>query len=158
METRAEARRLVDTYTPLIMRLGYTYLKSHQDAEDVCQETLIKLVRSHKNFKDGEHEKAWVIRVAINVCKDRLKAAERQRTVGLEAVADVMAGEPEIESPILEAVQSLPQDYREAICLHYSEGYKIAEIAKLTNKSNSAVAKSLSRGRAMLRSMLGVEF
>ena len=158
MDAHSEARRFVDTYTPLIMRLGYSYLRSKEDAEDLCQETLVKLVRHGGGFSDAEHEKAWVVRVAINACKDRLKSADRNRVVGLDSVAEPTAAEDEGGGAVLEAVQGLPQAYREAIYLHYGEGYKIAEVAELTGKSEAAVAKTLSRGRAMLRTMLGGEF
>lgn len=95
MDAHSEARRLVDTYTPLIMRLGYSYLRSKEDAEDLCQETLIKLVRHGGGFSDAGHEKAWVVRVAINACKDRLKSADRSRVVGLDSVAEPAATENE---------------------------------------------------------------
>ncbi|MGN0072751.1 MAG: RNA polymerase sigma factor [Coriobacteriales bacterium] len=158
MDAQSEARRLVDTYTPLIMRLGYSYLRSREDAEDLCQETLLKLVRHYGGFADPEHEKAWVVRVAINACKDRLKAAERSRVVRLDSVTEPVAAQEAGDGAVLAAVQELPQTYREPIYLHYGEGYKIAEIAELTGKSEAAVAKNLSRGRAMLRTMLGGEF
>ena len=157
MDARSEAARLVETYTPLIMRIGYTYLHSKEDAEDVCQETLVKLVRRSESFADSEHEKAWVVRVAINRCKDLLGSAARNRTVGLDESHDRPAPMNE-GSDVLEAVAALPETYREPIFLHYCEGYKIAEIAHLTDKSESAVAKNLSRGRDMLRKALGGEF
>lgn len=157
MDARREAVRLVETYTPLIMRIGYTYLHSKEDAEDLCQETLVKLVRRGESFADAEHEKAWVARVAINRCKDVLKSASRNRTVALDEACDRPAL-PERDGGILEAVAALPETYREPIFLYYCEGYKIAEIARLIGKSESAVAKNLSRGREMLRATLGGEF
>lgn len=157
MDARSEAVRLVETYTPLIMRIGYTYLHSKEDAEDLCQETLVKLVGRGEAFVDADHEKAWVVRVAINRCKDVLKSASRKRTVALDEACDRPAL-PEGDDGILEAVAALPEAYREPIFLHYCEGYKIAEIARLVGKSESAVAKNLSRGREMLRATLGGEF
>ena len=79
MGAREEAKRIVDEYTPIIMRIGYTYLGSKEDAENICQETLFKLVRRIPPFDDREREKAWVIRVAVNACKDHLKSAARRR-------------------------------------------------------------------------------
>lgn len=157
MDARSEAVRLVETYTPLIMRIGYTYLHSKEDAEDLCQETLVKLVGRGEAFVDADHEKAWVVRVAINRCKDVLKSASRNRTVALDEACDRPAL-PEEGCDIVEAVAALPEAYREPIFLHYCEGYKIAEIARLVGKSESAVAKNLSRGREMLRAALGGEF
>lgn len=111
MDARSEAVRLVETYTPLIMRIGYTYLHSKEDAEDLCQETLVKLVRLGEAFADAEHEKAWVMRVAINRCKDVLKSASRNRTVALDEACDRSAS-PEGDDGILEAVAALPETYR----------------------------------------------
>ncbi len=139
------------------MRIGYTYLHSKEDAEDLCQETLVKLIRRGEAFADAEHEKAWVARVAINRCKDVLKSASRNRTVALDEACDRPASTEE-GCDIVEAVAALPEAYREPIFLHYCEGYKIAEIARLVGKSESAVAKNLSRGREMLRATLGGEF
>lgn len=157
MDAHEEASRLVEAYAPLIMRIGYTYLHSREDAEDICQETLLKLVRRNVPFEDGEHEKAWVVRVAINGCKDLLKSAPRRRDVGLGQAGCEGATSDEVPD-VLGAVQALPQAYREPIFLHYCEGYKIAEIARLTGKSEHAIAKNLSRGRKMLRETLGGGF
>ncbi len=161
MSSQDEAKRLVDTYVPLIMRIGYSYLKSKEDAEDLCQETLLKLVRHDQPFNSAEHEKAWVVRVAINACKNELKSAARARNVCIEHVADqadASAASPFATSDALLAVQSLPDTYREPVFLYYSEGYSIQEIAHMTGKSKDAVTKNLSRARQKLREMLGVEF
>jgi len=158
MDARKEAERIVEAYTPIIMRIGYTYLRSKPDAEDLCQETLWKLIRRTPPFDDVEHEKAWVIRASINACKNELKSAARLRTTTLDEALAVGSEVVEEPSDVLQAVQDLPLGYREAIFLHYSEGYKISEIAALVGKSESAVAKDLSRGREMLRKRLGSDF
>ena len=157
METRraneVEAERLVGAYADLILRLSYTYLKSTHDAEDICQTVLLKLMGAAARFEGPEHERAWVIRTTANACKDVLRSGHRRRTVGLEAAPDAAAPE-EPESEVVDAVMALPCKYREAIYLHYYEGYSIREIAKLTGRSESAVSAHLSRGRAKLRTML----
>lgn len=157
MNAQDEAKRLVETYTPLIMRIGYTYLKSVDDAEDICQETLFKLVERREPFASAEHERAWVVRVAINACKNMLGSAARRRNVDLDAVGEPVAREAP-QHPVLDAVRDLPEAYREVVLLHYSEGYKIREIAQMTGKTRHAVAKNLSRAREMLRSALGDDF
>ena len=157
MDTRraneVEAERLVGAYADLILRLSYTYLKSTHDAEDICQTVLLKLMGAPARFEGPEHERAWVIRTTANACKDVLRSGHRRRTVGLEAAPDAAAPE-EPESEVVDAVMALPRKYREAIYLHYYEGYSIREIAKLTGRSESAVSAHLSRGRAKLRTML----
>ena len=147
-----EAQRLVDTYSDLILRLSYTYLKSTQDGEDICQTVLLKLLTGDEVFDSPEHEKAWVIRATVNACKDELRAF-RRRAVPLEDVPEAAPEPP--RSEVLDAVMELPGKYREAIYLFYYEGYSVKEIAALTGRSEAAVSAHLSRGRKKLREMLG---
>ena len=148
-----EAERLVNTYSDLILRLSYTYLKSTQDGEDFCQTVLLKLLTGEEAFKSLEHEKAWVIRTTINACKDELRAF-RRKAVPLDTVMETAAPEPP-RSEVLDAVMALPEKYREAIYLFYYEGYAVKEIAALTGRSEAAVSAHLSRGRKKLRELLG---
>ena len=83
-----------------------------------------------------------------------LRSAFRQRTVALEAAASAAAPEAP-DSAVLEAVMALPENYREAVYLHYFEGYSIREIAALLGRSEAAVSAHLSRGRHKLRDVLG---
>lgn len=156
-----EADRLVADYSDLILRLSYTYLGSTQDAEDICQTVLVKLMTSSQIFSSKEHERAWVVRVTSNACKDLLRSASRQRTLGLEALGgrdpidwDIQDADTR-DSPVARAVQHLVEEQREAIHLHYYEGYKIDEIARMTQASPATVAKRLSRARETLRTVLG---
>ena len=152
-----EAQRLVQTYADLILRLGYTYLKSTHDAEDVCQNVLIKLLQTDRAFESAEHERAWIVRATANACKDALRSTFRRRTVALEAAAATAAPEAP-DSAVLEAVMALPENYREAVYLHYFEGYSVREIAGLLGRSEAAVTAHLSRGRHKLRTTLGGEY
>ena len=153
-DAEAQAERLVVTYADMILRLSYTYLHTTADAEDICQTVLLRAMTSAPVFSGPEHERAWIIRTTINACKDVLKSAARRTTVALEA-----AGTPEAPAPpdtvVSDAVARLPHDQREAIYLHYYEGYPIAEVARLVGASEAAIAKRLSRARATLRHTLG---
>ena len=151
---QSEAERLVHTYSDLILRLSYTYLKSTHDAEDICQTVFLKLLTGGPAFDSPAHEKAWIIRATANACKDVLRSAFRQRTVALEAAASAAAPEAP-DSEVLEAVMALPENYREAVYLHYFEGYSIREFAALLGRSEAAVSAHLSRGRHKLRDVLG---
>lgn len=153
---RAEVERLVHTYSDLILRLSYTYLKSTQDAEDICQSVFLKLLTSGKQFESPAHEKAWIIRAAANACKDVLRSAHRRRTVGLEVVAEATAPAAPT-SEVMDAVMKLPEKYREAIYLYYYEGYTVREIAAMLGRSEATINAHLSRGRGKLRVMLGGE-
>lgn len=169
------ARELVSRYADLILRLSYTRLKSTHDAEDICQTVLLKLLLQPKPFENAEHEKAWVIRATLNACKDLLKSGWRKRRVDADPelraqaqraventataascadFAEQVAEYPSLRSPVLEAVMALPANYREAIYLHYYEGYSAREIAQLTGRSESAVNAHLSRGRKKLKTLL----
>lgn len=154
---KAEAERLVYTYSDLILRLSYTYLKSTHDAEDICQTVFLKLLTSGQTFASPAHEKAWIIRTTANACKDALRSTFRRRTVALEAAASTAAPEAP-DSAVLEAVMELPENYREAVYLHYFEGYSVREIAGLLGRSEAAVTAHLSRGRHKLRTTLGGEY
>lgn len=147
-----EAERLVNTYSDLILRLSWTYLRSTQDGEDICQTVLLKLLTGAETFESPEHERAWVIRTTVNACKDELRSF-RRKVIPLEAAAETAAPEPP-RSEVLDAVMALPVKYREAIYLFYYEGYSIDEIAALTGRSGAAVSAHLSRGRKKLKTML----
>lgn len=156
-----DPERLVRAYADLILRLSYTYLKSTQDAEDICQDVLMKRLKCAKTFQSFEHERAWIIRVTVNACKDLLRRAEHKLAiVNLDDIPEPAAPReriprPEQPSYVLDTVMRLPVAYREAIYLHYYENYPIREIARITGKSESAVAQYLSRGRVKLRIALG---
>lgn len=147
------AERLVHAYADLILRLSYTYLKSTHDAEDICQNVLIKALKRETPFESAEHERAWVVRTTANACKDVLRSGWRRTSVELEAAAEPAAPEPS-DGPVLEAVMSLPEAYRAALYLHYYEGYTAREIAEMTESTEDAVAAHLSRGRKKLRILL----
>lgn len=89
--SRQEAERLVNTYSDLILRLSYTYLKETEDAKDICQTVFLKFLEKPRAFDSPDHEKAWIIRSAINACKDVLKSHWRKTTVALDAASRVPA-------------------------------------------------------------------
>ena len=153
---RAEAERLVETYSDLILRLSYTYLKSTEDAKDICQTVFLRMLEKPRKFESPEHERAWIIRAAVNLCKDQLKSHWRRTTVDLEAARAVPAPEAE-EGSLLAAVNLLPPKYRTVIYLYYYEGYSANEIAQLLGEKPATVATQLSRGREKLRTHLEQE-
>lgn len=153
---RAQAEHLVECYSDLVLRLSYTYLKRTEDAQDICQTVFLKLLEHPRSFASAEHEKAWIIRTAVNACKDLLKSHWRKTTVELDAAGQVPAPEAE-EGSLLAALELLPPKYRTVIYLYYYEGYAAREIAQLLGESPAAVSTQLSRGRARLRTLLESE-
>ena len=147
-----EADRLVDTYSDMILRISWHYLRSAADADDICQNVFLKLLSGNYSFESPEHEKAWIIRTAINACKDELRQA-RRNVAALDESLKAAAEEP-AAGEVLDAVKRLPLKYREVIYLYYYESYSVKEIAELLGKSQDAVMKQLSRGRKKLREFL----
>ena len=154
MNPTERAEYLAETYADAILRLSYTYLKNTHDAQDVCQTVFVKLLTEPRNFESPAHERAYVLRMAANACKDLLKSPWRKRTCGLEACAEVPAPEPE-DGSLLAAVNDLPAHYRTVIYLYYYEGYQAAEIGKILGVPTATVHTRLARGRAKLRELLG---
>ena len=130
MDTNQQAERLASAYADAILRLSYTYLKNTDDAQDICQTVFVKLLTEPRQFESAEHERAYVLRMASNACKDLLKSSWRKRTCGLETVLEVPAPEAG-DGSVLAEVNELPANYRTVIYLFYYEGYQAAEIGKI---------------------------
>ena len=137
-------------FTDTVYRVALHNTANFSDAEDVTQEVFVKLLETNKAFRDSEHLKAWLIRVTINLCRDKMKKSSRETLV-----ENVFPNKPnEDKSEVLEAVKSLPEKYRNAIYLHYYEGYTAKEIGKILDAKESTVLSWLSRGRDALRKEL----
>lgn len=137
-------------FTDTVYRIALHNTSNFSDAEDVTQEVFIKLLESNKAFRDSEHLKAWLIRVTINLCRDKMKKLSRETLV--ESVLPYNRGEEKTD--VLEAVKALPEKYRNAVYLHYYEGYTAKEIGKILDAKENTVLSWLSRGRDALRKEL----
>lgn len=149
------AEYLVDRYADLILRVGKTWLGDMDDAKDVCQTVLIKLLEDPRAFPDRAQERAWVIRLAVNECKNWRMTAWFRHRAPLEDSLPLAVEDPEPEGGLLALVQSLPAKYREVIFLRYYEGYEVKEIAALLGRSPALVSTHLKRGKEKLRKLLG---
>lgn len=154
MDQMEQAERLANAYADAILRLSYACLKNIQDAQDICQTVFVKLLTEPRRFESDEHERAYVLRMAANACKDLLKSPWRKRTCGLDAVLEVPAPETG-DGSVLAAVNELPANYRTVIYLFYYEGYQAAEIGKILGIPTATVHTRLARGRARLKDILG---
>lgn len=137
-------------FTDTVYRVALHNTANFSDAEDVTQEVFVKLLEVNKSFRDSEHLKAWLIRVTINLCRDKMKKSSRETLV--EKV--VPCKQNDEKSDVLEAVKALPEKYRNAIYLHYYEGYTAKEIGKILDAKENTVLSWLSRGRDALRKEL----
>lgn len=138
-----------------IFRLALSYTKSLPDAEDVCQDVFCKLL-TQPLFEDSEQEKAWLIRVTINACKNLLRSGWWKRRVPLEKAKLLPAGDP-ADREFLAHILALPPKYRVVIHLHYYEGYTAREIGEQLGISESAVQNRLMRARRKLKVQLEEE-
>lgn len=154
MNSNQQAEYLANTYADTILRLSYTYLKNTHDAQDICQTVFVKLLTHPQEFESVEHEKAYILRMTANACKDMLKSPWRRKTCGLEVAANVPAPQAE-DGSVLAAVNKLPVRYRSVIYLFYFEGYQAAEIGTILGIPTATVHTRLSRGREKLKTMLG---
>ena len=147
-----QAARLLDEYGNHVLRLAYSYLHNMSDAEDILQDTLMQFLRAAPVLESPKHEKAWLLRVAANLSKNRIDY-NRLRTSD-ELNEELAAEEREDLSFVWEAVCSLPVQYREVVHLFYHEGYPTAQIAKILGRKESTVRSDLRRGREKLRTVL----
>lgn len=149
------AEEVIIRFSDMVFRVALSRTGNYTDAEDITQEVFLKYIQRNKNYEDWEHIKAWLIRVTANLSKNLVNSAWHRHTAPLEDGMDV-GGEPPESSEILEAVQKLPEKYREIIRLHYLKGYRIEEISRQLNMNESTVKTRLSRGRKKLREIMGV--
>lgn len=147
--------RVVEEYSPMLLRIACTRLDCAADAEDAVQEVFLKLLDSRPVFRDAGHEKAWLIRATLHRASDIRRKAER-RNVPLDELNQTAAPKDE-SAALLSAVRALPEAYSAVIHLHYYEGYSIKEIAKLLGLPVGTVGVRLARGRERLRTMLKEE-
>ena len=150
--TDAEFEAAVERHADAIFRLAYSYMKNRADAEDVMQETLLKLYG--QTFDSPEHERYWAVRVAVNECRKLLRTPWRRRTGPLEEAPELAAAEDPAQSELFREVMALPPKYRAAIYLHYYEGYSVREIAGAMGANPSTVQTWLMRARGQLKTNL----
>ncbi len=151
-ETGRQAERLLDQYGNSVLRLAYSYLHNMSDAEEILQETLIRYLQTAPEFENSAHEKAWLMKVAANLSKNRIDYNQRRATDELKE--ELLAQDQEDLSFVWEAVKALPEQYREAIHLFYYEGYSTAQIARILTRKESSVRSDLRRGREKLKQVL----
>lgn len=144
----------VERYADTIYRVAVHAAPRAADAEDVVQDTYERLLHRSEGFTCEEHLKAWLIRVAVNRCHDLARAACSRDT----ALDETLPG-PAFEEggSILDAVRSLPMNYRNAIYLHYYEGYTAAEVGEMLGAPTNTVLSWLSRARTRLHELLKEE-
>ena len=133
------------------IRLGMASSAYHT-ATDCSFSPDVRLLEHQPSFDSQEHEKAWLIVTARNVCKNELRSKRRKHLALDDAVTT--AAEPSEPDETLAVLLTLPERYQTALYLYYYEGYSTAETAKLMHKNESTVRTDLARGRALLKAHL----
>ena len=140
---------VVNTYSNMLFKLCFTMLGNNADAEDAVGNTFLKYITKSPYFQSEEHTKAWLIRIATNICKDMYRFNKKRDYLSFDDLFNYCKTEEICE--ILEEVMSLPEKYKTVIHLFYIEGYKTDEIAKILSISSSAVRKRLQYAREKLK-------
>lgn len=141
---------VMETYSNMLLRIACHHVKSRTEAEDIVQETFVKLITTHPFLESEEHRKAWLIRVTINLCKNFLKSSRRKEI----PLADPYYQMSPDQQEVLDAVWRLPEKFRDAVYLYYYEGYTVPEISRLLEKKENTVASWLHRARKRLKEEL----
>ena len=152
---------LYTRYASDIIRVSYFYLGDRGKAEDVCHDAFVSLFVNRPALEPG-HEKTWLLKVAMNRCRDIWRSAWVRRVIsGSPAFEMIPApdtlGKHMEKAEVLQAVHSLPADFREIFILYYYQGYGISEISGILNLPEGTISSRLSRGRKKLEAILGEE-
>ncbi len=155
MRDEQEVSAALNLHADTVRRICFLHLKNHADVEDIFQEVFLKYAQHKKSFESHEHEKAWLIRVAVNACRDLLRSPFRRKVSYLEDLVSEPSYLQEDHKEVLQAVIRLPEKYRFTVYMVYYEGYSVVELAALTGKRENTVYSWLTRARKLLKSELG---
>ena len=147
-----EIEKTVLKYRDSVLRLAYTYLKNHAEAEDVAQDVFVAYIQKKPFCITEDKKKSWLMQVTANKCKNQLNSAWKRYNT---AVTDEISYMPPENAELIRFVLSLDEKYRIPIHLYYYEGYSIREISQLLGRNFATIGTWLSRGRELLKSMIG---
>ena len=154
--TTEKIESLLQTYGNSLFRLSLVMLRNESDAEDAIQDTMIRYLQKAPNFRDADHEKAWLFKVCTNICHDMLRYRKRHPQVDIDTQYHLT--EKETDASLLDALMELPEKFRLVLILYYVEGYRIHEIAEIIERSPSAVKMRLQKGRKLLENTYRKEY
>lgn len=144
-----DAKRMVDTYGNMLFSICLVILCNEKDAEDAVQDTFMTYVTKSPTFNDSEHEKAWLITIATNRCKNMRRYNIIRKHIDINDLQ--LNSKNNQNHDLLDHLMRLPTKHKVVLLLHYVEGYKVDEIAKILTITTSTVKKRLQRGRVLLR-------
>lgn len=148
-KSKSDISRILQTHGNMLYRTAYLLLGNPHDMQDILQEVLLRYMEKSPAFASGDHEKAWLLRVTSNCCKDCLRFRRRYSCIEPEHIPEYFSA-PE-DKALIQELYALPAKWKSVLLLHYFEGYSVKEIAKILNLSENAVKKRLQRAREALR-------
>lgn len=149
-----ELEEMVTQYSTMLFRICLLQLGNEQDAQDAVQETFLRYLRKGSPCL-GEAAKAWLIKVAINICKNMKRFHMRHPSIAIEELSDYY--EAPQQGQALKELMNLPVKYHSVLYLYYVEGYKTREIAKILGITENNVRKRMQRGKVMFRMVMEEE-
>lgn len=150
--------KLYITYKDAVFRTALLYLKDYQLAEDAAQDAFCKALRKLGSLKDESKEKAWLLSITVNVCRDKLRRAAR-REVSVERLPEEEYSSAEDDRlTVTQAISALPPELREVVILHYYQEIPQVEIARMLKIPGTTVAYRLRTAKARLKDYLKEEF
>lgn len=152
LPNQREIARIVEAYSSMLLRLALNRTQSIPEAEDIVQTVFLRLLRANPVFRGASHEKAWLLRTTINLCKDYRKSAARRTNIPLDETEPTTL--PPETAEVLDAVNRLPESDRYAVYLYYYERMPIGEIAHALGEKEGTVSSRLSRARKKLKTLL----
>ena len=151
MGMEEEIRNAVLKYSDMLYKICIVILCNEQDVQDAIQDTFCRYMERKPAFRDGEHEKAWLIRVATNICRDMIRFRLRHPKVCIDELADSLTTAAPEQRETLEELLELPVKQKMVIYLHDVEGYRIREIAEILGITEGAVKMRLKRGKEQIK-------
>lgn len=149
IDMEKDIREVVTRYSDMLYKICIVILCNEQDVQDAVQDTFCRYLEKKPDFHDEEHRKAWLIRVATNICRDMIRFRIRHPKISIDEIADRLVA-PEQKESIKELLE-LPVRQKTVIYLYYVEGYHIKEIADIMGTSEGAVKMRLRRGREQIQ-------
>ncbi len=150
-----EFREFYDRQVKRVYRLAMVLMGNISDAEDVTQTVFLKAWEKKLDFRDADHEIAWILTTTRNQCKDIHKSFYRRKRADLENAPEPQVTlETQMDSEIWEALQSLAEKYRMVLYLYYYEGYSVRELSVILRRRESTLQTQLATGRKQMKSLL----
>ena len=150
---------LLDKYSDMVLRIAYTYLKNRADAEDIVQDVFLRIIDKKPSFNDESHEKSWLIRATINMCKNKVNMFWNKNKCSIDDVQEFAVSDKyNTDTSVFQAVMALGEKYRVVVYMYYYEGYSTPEIADVIGKNETTIRSVLHRARNKLKDMLKEDY